>query len=41
MSRGTIERIICDHLSLKKITTRSVPNVLTDTRQAERVRLCE
>ena len=41
MSRGTIERIICDHLKLKKITARWVPNLLTDNQRAERVRLCQ
>ncbi len=41
MSRGTIERIISDHLKLKKITARWVPNLLTDNQWADRVRICQ
>jgi len=41
MSRGTIERIISNHLQLKKITARWVPNVLTDNQRSERVRICK
>ena len=41
MSRGTIERIICDYLQLRKITARWMPNIFTDAQRIERVRLCE
>ena len=41
MSRGTIERIISDYLQLRKITTRWVPNILTDAQRIERIQLCE
>jgi histone-lysine N-methyltransferase SETMAR len=41
MTRGTIERIISDHLKLKKITARWVPNLLTDKQRADRVQLCK
>jgi hypothetical protein len=41
MSHGTNERIICDHLKLRKMTVRWVPNLLTDNQRAERVRLCQ
>ncbi len=41
MSRGTIERIIYDHLKLRKITARWVPNLLADNQRAERVHLCQ
>ncbi len=41
MSRGTIERIISDHLKLKKTTASWVPNLLTDKQRADRVRICQ
>ncbi len=41
LSHGTIERIISDHLKLKKITARYVPHRLTDFQRAERVRICQ
>ncbi|CAF4976585.1 unnamed protein product, partial [Rotaria sp. Silwood1] len=41
LSHGTIERIISDHLKLKQITARYVPNHLTDSQRAERVRICQ
>ena len=37
ISRGTIERIISDHLQLKKLTARWAPNILTDAQWTERV----
>ena len=41
ISHGTIQRIISDHLQLKKITARYVPKLLTDFQKAERVRICQ
>ena len=41
LSRGTIHRIIVEHLNLRKITTRYVPKDLTDFQRAERVRICK
>ena len=41
LSHGTIQRIIFDHLNLRKITARYVPKYLTDSQRAERVRICK
>jgi len=41
ISHGTVQRIITDHLSLKKITARYIPKDLTDFQRAERVRICK
>jgi histone-lysine N-methyltransferase SETMAR len=41
LSHGTIQRIISDHLNLRKITARYVPKHLTDSQRAERVRVCK
>ncbi|CAF1284464.1 unnamed protein product [Adineta steineri] len=40
LSRGTVERIIHDHLKMKKVTLRLVPHELTDEQKQERVRIC-
>jgi histone-lysine N-methyltransferase SETMAR len=39
LSHGTVQRIISDHLQLKKITARYVPKYLTNFQKAERVRI--
>ncbi|CAF4414632.1 unnamed protein product, partial [Didymodactylos carnosus] len=39
LSHGTIQRIISDHLQLKKVTARYVPKHLTNFQKAERVRI--
>ncbi|CAM4982674.1 unnamed protein product [Rotaria socialis] len=41
LSHGTTQRIVSDHLKLKKITARWIPNQLTDSQRAERVRICQ
>ena len=41
LSRVTLERIIQDHLKLKKITSRSVPYELNAKNRQERVRICQ
>jgi len=41
LSRGTINRIIHDHLRLKKVTSRWVPHFLTEENRKERVRICK
>ena len=41
LSHGTIQRIVSDHLNLRKITARYVPKHLTDFQKAERVRICQ
>ncbi len=41
LSHGTVQRIISDHLNLKKITARYIPKNLTATQRAERVRICK
>jgi histone-lysine N-methyltransferase SETMAR len=41
LSHGTIQRIISDHLKLRKITARYIPKDLTDLQRAERVRICK
>ncbi|CAF3408292.1 unnamed protein product [Rotaria socialis] len=41
LSHGTAQRIVSDHLKLKKITARWIPNQLTDSQRAERVRICQ
>lgn len=41
LSRGTVERIIHEHLKLRKITSRFVPHNLTEENRRNRVRLCE
>jgi len=40
-SFGTVQRIIGDHLKLRKITARYIPKDLTDLQRAERVRICK
>ena len=40
LSRGTIERIIHDHLKLKKLASRWIPHELTDEQKQERVKIC-
>ena len=40
LSHGTVQRIITDHLNLRKITARYIPKDLTDFRRA-RVRICQ
>ena len=39
LSHGTVQRIISDHLQLKKITARYVAKYLTNFQKAERVRI--
>ena len=34
LSHGTVQRIIADHLKLKKVTTRYIPKDLTDFQRA-------
>ncbi|CAF1346347.1 unnamed protein product [Rotaria sp. Silwood1] len=41
LSHGTIQRIISDHLQLKKVTARYVSKHLTNFQKAERVRICQ
>ncbi|CAF3204735.1 unnamed protein product, partial [Rotaria sp. Silwood2] len=41
LSHGTIQRIISDHLNLRKITARYIPKHLTNSQRAERVRICK
>ena len=41
LSHGTAQRIVSDHLQLKKITARWIPKQLTDAQRAERVRICQ
>ena len=41
LSHGTVQRIITDHLNLKKVTARYIPKNLTDFQRAERVRICK
>ncbi|CAF4161380.1 unnamed protein product, partial [Rotaria sp. Silwood2] len=41
LSHGTIQRIISDHLNLRKIVARYIPKQLTDSQRAERVRICK
>ncbi|CAF3370476.1 unnamed protein product [Rotaria socialis] len=41
LSHGTTQRIVSGHLKLKKITDRWIPNQLTDSQRAERVRICQ
>jgi [histone H3]-lysine36 N-dimethyltransferase SETMAR len=41
LSHGTVQRIISDHLQLRKITARYVPKYLTNSQKAERVRICQ
>ena len=41
LSFGTVQRIIGDHLNLRKITARYIPKNLTDFQRAERVRICK
>ena len=40
LSRGTIERIIHDHLEMRKVTSRWVAHRLTDEQKQERLRIC-
>jgi hypothetical protein len=41
LSHGTVQRIISDHLQLKRVTARYVAKHLTDFQKAERVRICQ
>ncbi|CAF3030180.1 unnamed protein product, partial [Rotaria sp. Silwood2] len=41
LSHGTVQRIITDHLNLKKVTARYTPKDLTDFQRAERVQICK
>jgi len=41
LSHGTVQRIVTDHLKLRKITARYIPKDLTDLQRAERVRICK
>ena len=41
LNRGIIQRVISDHLSLRKITARYVPKQLTNFQRTERVRICQ
>ncbi|CAF4715888.1 unnamed protein product [Rotaria sp. Silwood2] len=41
LSYSTTQRIISDHLQLRKITARYIPKHLTDFQRAERVRICK
>jgi histone-lysine N-methyltransferase SETMAR len=41
LSYETVQRIISDHLKLRKITARYIPKDLTDLQRAERVRICK
>lgn len=41
LSHGTIQRIISDHLNLRKITARYVPKQLTDSQRAKRLQICK
>ncbi|CAF1566739.1 unnamed protein product, partial [Adineta steineri] len=38
LSYGTVDRILSDHLELRKITARYIPKQLTDYQQNERLR---
>jgi transposase len=40
LSYGTLERIIHDHLKLKKLTSRWVPYELSDEQKQERLKIC-
>ena len=40
LTHGTVQRIITDHLNLKKITARYILKDLTDCQRVERVRIC-
>ena len=40
LGHSTIQRIISDHLNLRKITARYVPKQLTGFQRAEWVRIC-
>ncbi|CAF3363453.1 unnamed protein product [Rotaria sp. Silwood2] len=39
LSHGTVQRITSDHLNIKKVNARYIPNDLTDFQRAERVRI--
>ena len=41
LSRGTIQKIIHEHLKLKKVTSRWVPHQLTEKNRQDRVRICQ
>ena len=41
LSQGTIQRIISNHLQLKKVTARYVPKHLASFQKTERVRICQ
>ncbi|CAF1386410.1 unnamed protein product [Rotaria sp. Silwood1] len=39
LRRGTVQRIVSDHLQLKKLTAQYVSKHLTNSQEAERVRI--
>ncbi|CAF1662350.1 unnamed protein product, partial [Adineta ricciae] len=41
LTYGTVQRIISEHLKLRKLTARYVPKDLNDFQRAERVRICK
>ncbi|CAF1232511.1 unnamed protein product [Rotaria sordida] len=41
LSHDTIQRIISDHLNIRKITARYIPKQSTDSQRAERIRICK
>lgn len=41
LSYGTVQRIISDHLKLRKLTARYVSKLLNDFQRSERVRICK
>ena len=41
LTYGTVQRIISDHLKLRKLTARYIPKDLNGFQQAERVRICK
>ncbi len=41
MSHGTVQRIVTDHLKLRKITACYIPKDLTELQRAKRVRICK
>ena len=41
LSHGIVQRIISDHLQLRKVTTRYVSKHLTNSQKAEGVRICQ
>jgi len=41
LSHGTVQRIVSDHLQLKKITVHYVAKHLTNSQKAKRVQICK